>query len=178
MLKFLFTILLNIIGIVILIAVIIVPIMPQFKNDKRVDSLLGAVLCSQGEKLVRESSNNPLFSRVGIAMTPYCVTRNGQKHDMTMRWLLIGLGGFGVAMLFGTVLDIMLVLNLFRRAVVHMAVVRNTPPSFPTTPSMPPSEDLELSLTDKLKRLDEARKSGLIANEDYDRLRQNILEKM
>ena len=178
MLKFLFTILLNVIGIIILIAVIIVPMMPQFRNDKRVDSLLGTVLCSQGERLVRDSSNNPIFSRVGITMTPYCVTRSGQKHDMTMRWILIGLGGFGVAMLFGLVLDIMLILNLFRRAVVHLAVVRNTPPSFSTTPSMPPSEDLELSLTDKLKRLDEARKSGLIPKEDYDRLRQAILEKM
>ena len=89
MIKFLFTILLNVLGIGILILVIVVPISPQFKNDKRVDSVLGTVLCNQGERLVRESSNNPVLSRVGLAITPYCISRNGQKSDVTMRWLLM-----------------------------------------------------------------------------------------
>src|SRR5258707_279557 len=176
MLKFLFTLLLNLIGIIILVAVIVIPIAPQFRNDKRVDSLLGTVLCAQGQRLVREPSNNPVLSRVGLAITPYCISRSGQKNDVTTRWLLIGLGGFGVTMLFGIVLDIMLALNAFRRAVVHLAIWRNTPPRFPTTPTMPPSPDIELSLSDKLKRLDDARQSGSISNDDYNRLRQNILK--
>ncbi len=176
--KFLLTLLLNVIGIGILIAVIIIPIAPQFRNDKRVDSLLGAVLCPQGQRLVREQNTNAMYNRVGITITPYCVSRNGQRGDVTTRWLLIGLGGFGVAMLFGTVLDIMLLLSAFRRGVMHIAVARNTPPSFPTTPTMPPSPDIELSLSDRLKRLDEARQSGLITHDQYDRLRQDILKKM
>lgn len=175
MIRFLFTVLLNVIGILILVAVIIVPVAPQFRNDKRVDSLLGIVLCTQGERLVREPSNNPVLSRVGLAITPYCISRSGQKSDVTTRWLLIGAGGFGVTMLFGIVLDIMLALNGFRRAVVQLAIRRNTPPRFPTTPTMPPTPDLELSLSDKLKQLDEARKSGLISAEDYKRLRQDLL---
>ena len=40
---------------------------------------------------------------------------------------------------------------------------------------MPPSPDLELSLSDKLKQLDDARKSGLISADDYKRLRQDLL---
>ena len=176
MIRFLFTVLLNVIGILILVAVIIVPVAPQFRNDKRVDSLLGTVLCAQGERLVREPSNNLVLSRVGLAITPYCISRSGQKSDVTTRWLLIGAGGFGVTMLFGIVLDIMLALNAFRRAVVQLAIRRNRPVAFSTTPSMPPSEDLEFSLSDKLKRLEEARKSGSISDEDYNRLRQEILK--
>src|SRR5689334_22953249 len=119
MIRFLFTVLINAVGILILVAVIIVPTVPQFRNDKRVDTLLGTVLCAQGERLVREPSNNPLLSRAGLAITPYCISRSGQKSDVTTRWLLIGAGGFGVTMLFGIVLDIMLALNGFRRAVVR-----------------------------------------------------------
>ena len=178
MIKFLFTILLNVIGVCILVAVIVVPIVPQFRNDKRVDSLLGTVLCVQGERLVREPSNNPVLNRVGLAITPYCISRSGQKNDVTTRWLLIGVGGFGVTMLFGIVLDIMLALNAFRRGVVQLAIRRNTPPRFPTTPTLSPSPDIELSLSDKLKRLDEARQSGSITNDDYNRLRQDILSKL
>jgi len=177
MIKFLFTILLNIIGILILIAVIVIPIAPQFRNDKRVDSLLSIVLCNQGEHLIRQPSNNPALSKIGIAITPYCVSRNGQNRDVTIRWILIGLGGFGFTMLFGIVLDIMLLLNGFRRAVMHMAVKRNTLPSFSTTPSMPPSDDIELSLSDKLKQLDEVHRMGAISDDEYRRMRQEILDK-
>jgi hypothetical protein len=112
---------------------------------------------------------------VGLAITPYCLSRSGQKSDVTTRWLLIGAGGFGVTMLFGIVLDIMLALNAFRRAVQQLAVRHNRPVTFSTTPSMPPSEDLELSLSEKLKRLDEAHQTGSISDEEYQRLRQDIL---
>lgn len=177
MIKFLFTILLNVIGIAILIVVIVVPVVPQFRNDKRVDSLLGTVLCNQGESLVREPSNNPILSGVGIAITPYCVGRSG-KRDVTMRWLLIGVGGFGFTMLFGIVLDIMLLINAFRRGVTRMVIARNTAPPFPTVPTMPPSEDLELSISEKLKRLDETRRSGSISDDEYRTMRQEILKKV
>lgn len=177
MIKFLFTILLNIIGLLILIAVIVIPITPQFRNDKRVDSLLSIVLCNQGERVIRQPSNNPALSKIGIAITPYCISRNGQSHDVTMRWILIGLGGFGFTMLFGIVLDIMLLLNGFRRAVMHFSIKRNTLPSFSTTPSMPPSEEIELSLSDKLKQLDEVHLSGSISDEEYRRMRQEMLDK-
>ncbi len=177
MLKFLFSVLLNLIGVGILVAVIIVPGLPQFKNDKRVDSLLAIVLCNQGERVIRQSSNNPVLSKVGLSITPYCVTRNGQSHDVTTRWILIGLGGFAFTMLFGIVLDIMLLLNGFRRVVMHLAVKRNRLPSFSTTPSMPPSDDLELSLKDKLKQLDDVHQAGSISDADYKRMRQEILKK-
>ena len=177
MIKFLFTVLLNLIGVGILVAVIIVPGAPQFRNDKRVDSLLGLVLCNQGERLVRQTSNNPVLGSVGLAITPYCISRNGQNRDVTMRWMLIGLGGFGFTMLFGIVLDIMLLLNGFRRAVMHMSIKRNRLPSFSTTPSMPPSDDLELSLKDKLKQLDDVRLSGSISDEEYKQMRQELLNK-
>ncbi|MBI1282438.1 MAG: hypothetical protein GC179_30205 [Anaerolineaceae bacterium] len=177
MFKFLFSILLNAIGIGLLLAVIIVPGMPQFRNDKRVDSLLGIILCNQGEQLVRQASNNPALSTVGITITPYCISRSGQSRDVTTRWLLIGLGGFGFTMLFGVVLDIMLLLNGFRRAVMHLSIKRNRLPSFSTTPSMPPSDDLALSLKDKLKQLDDVHLSGSISDDEYRKMRQEILDK-
>ncbi len=176
MIKFLFSVVLNLIGVGILVAVIVVPTLPQFKNDKRVDSVLAIVLCNQGERVVRQPSNNPALSKVGLSITPYCITRNGQSRDVTTRWILIGLGGFAFTMLFGIVLDIMLLLNGFRRAVMHFSTKRNRVPSFSTTPSMPPSDDLELSLKDKLKQLDEIHLAGSISDKEYRRMRQDILD--
>ncbi len=177
MIKFLISILLNGIGIGLLVAVIIVPGLPQFRNDRRVDDLLTLVLCSSGERVTREPSNNPALKSVGISITPYCVTRSGQSRDVTIRWLLIGAGGFGFIMLFGVVLDIMLLLNGFRRVVMSLSIRRNRPASFSTTPSMPPSPDVELSLRERLQQLEEVRISGSISDEEYKRMREEILKK-
>lgn len=177
MIKFLISILLNALGIGLLVVVIILPGLPQFRNDRRVDDLLTVVLCSSGEHVVREPSNNPALKSVGLSITPYCVSRSGQRHDVTIRWLLIGVGGFGFIMLFGVVLDIMLLLNGFRRAVMSLSIRRNRPVSFSTTPSMPPSDDVELSLSEKLQQLEAVHRSGSISDEEYQRMREAILKK-
>jgi hypothetical protein len=172
MIKFLLTALLNLIGIGFLILVIVVPITPQFKNDSRVDNLLGLALCNPGEHLVREPVSG-ILSRLGIVITPYCV--NGQaRRDVTFRWITLGLSGFAFVFLFDIVLQIALILNAIRHAIFRSIRRRNSTPSQPVNIPVPPAP---VSLKDQLQQLEDAQKAGLITYDEYDRLRQDILGK-
>ena len=173
MIKFLFTLLLNLIGIGILVVVLVVPLAPQFKNDSRVDTIMAAVLCNPGEKLVRAQSANPLLSRFGVAMTPTCINAQGQRRDVTTRWITIGLGGFAFTFIFGFVLEIVLIINAVRRRIARSMRPREAYPSplVITTAAAAP-------LKDQLRQLEDAKKAGLITFDEYDRLRSEILSKM
>ncbi len=172
MIKFLFTILLNVIGIGFVLVVILLPIVPQFKNDSRVDTVMAAVLCNPGERLIRAQSTNPLLSRFGVAMTPTCI--NGQqRRDVTTRWLTIGLAGFAFTFLFSTVLEVVLILNAIRRRIVRAVRPRDV-----YRPVQQPATLMPLSLSDQLGQLEEAKKAGLITYDEYNQKRSEILKKM
>ena len=174
MIKFLFTMLLNLIGIGILVVVLVVPLAPQFKNDSRVDNLMAAVLCNPGEQMVRVQSTNPLLSRFGIGMTPTCVNTQGQRRDVTTRWIIIGLGGFAFTFLFGIVLEVVLIINAIRRRIARSIMPRDTYASVPMSTPMTAAAPLK----DQLRQLEDAKKAGLITFDEYDRLRSEILSKM
>ena len=160
------------IGIGLLIAVIGIPIAPQFKNDTRVDSVLGVLLCNPGEHLVRNQNSNALLNRVGVVgITPTCITPQGQKRDVTARWITTGLAGFAFTFLFGVVLNIVLVLNAIRRL-----IGRRMRPKSSSAVVVP--APVEVSLSDQLRQLEEAHKAGLVSFDEYDRLRQELLKKM
>lgn len=95
---------------------------------------------------------------------------------MTIRWLLIGVGGFGFIMLFGVVLDIMLLLNGFRRAVMSsLSGATDLPPFRPRPTCRLPT--MWNSVSEKLQQLEEVRMSGSISDEEYKRMREAILKK-
>jgi hypothetical protein len=43
---------------------------------------------------------------------------------------------------------------------------------------MTPSDDIALSLSDKLQRLEDVRLSGSISDDEYDRMRQELRKRM
>jgi len=171
--KFLFTLLLNVIGIGFLIVVIVVPIAPQFKNDSRVDTIMAAVLCNPGEHMVREPITG-ILSRIGIAITPTCINQQGQRRDVTTRWIVIGLGGFAVTFLFGFVLEMVLIANAIRRGIARAVIPRGNAVAAPLPMPPPPSANL----SDQLRQLEDAQKAGLITFDEYEQKRQEILKKI
>src|SRR6185369_2790 len=128
---------------------------PQFKNDSRVDTVMAAVLCNPGEKLVRAQSTNPLLSRFGVAMTPTCITAQGQRRDVTTRWITIGLGGFAFTFLFGIVLEVVLIINAIRRRIARAVIPRDS--YYVSAPVMPPT--VAAPLKDQLRQLEDAKKA-------------------
>jgi len=172
MIKLLFTILLNVIGIGFLIAVLVIPIAPQFKNDSRVDQALGVLLCNGGEYLVREQISNPMLQRFGISgITPTCINPQGQRRDVTTRWITIGVSGFTITFVIGIVLEFVLILNAIRRRIARAVRPQTVGVVVPPPP-------VAVSLSDQLSQLDAAQKAGLITYDEYERLRQEILKKM
>ena len=168
--KILLTILVNILSFAFFAVVMVIPVLPQFQDDPRVNTYLAVILCNPNERLIREKASAGIMSSFGLSMKPTCINQQ-QRRDVTTRWLVIGLGGSGVLFLAGTILEILLVLNAIRRGVVRAVTPRSKNTVVPIIPT-------EATLTDKLRQLEDAHKAGLITYDEYDQKRQELLRKL
>ncbi len=170
-----------ILGLTVLIAL---PALPPLEDSPEMDALLAALLCQPGETVQREQYSYRVGWRgENFGVKVYCLGDDGRR-DVTDRWTLIGMGTLAIPCILGLVLIINRLKRRWSRAQAGAPPVDDllrAPPLVGGQPvrissSAPTSGGL--SLTDRLKQLQEARDAGLLSAQEYERLRQEILNEM
>jgi len=165
--------LLVILAMVGLCVIVVIPVMPFLENSETIDVILQPIFCEPSEKIERDqyaTSANRGGTTFTIAV--YCVSQEGSRRDVIDRWTLIGLGAFLVPFLIGLFAFIAGVGRNSRQgaAVPSSAIVVGG------MPGTIPASSSSASLTQRLKEIQEARDAGLITAEEYERLRQEVLD--
>lgn len=187
--RILIGVLLMVLGFVALFGVIVIPVIPSTEDNVSINNYLQTLLCNSGEKFVREQYQTQDSDGTSYSMTPYCINSERQRQDVTDKWVLMGGGGFALFFFFG----LMLTIGGAKRAVSNQlgALI----PQYTTgtingfevnldglTPEK--IQDLKMQirsagtgdLTAKLRQLQDAKDKGLISTDEYDRVRQRILD--
>ncbi len=188
--RILLGIVLMIVGFVALFGIIVIPVLPPTEDNASINNYLQTLLCNPGEKFVREQYQTRDKDGTNYSMTPYCVNSERQREDVTGKWVLYGGGGFTLFFLLG----LMLTIIGAKRAVQSQAGVfipqytSGTINGFGVNLDGLTSEKLKTlnaqmqafstggDLATKLKQLQDAKDKGLISTDEYDRLRQRILD--
>jgi len=163
-----------------------------------------ADLCKPGEQLVTEQGGESYSYSTGYSHNQYyyCVNDAGTRRDVTLEAAKRFVGGFlpslgtlVIPIISGGLCTVGFFLPLLgfifsRRRRLQTATSQyvfagaNPSTAYPlssATPwsqSPPASSSLSASLTDLLRQLEDARKSGLISEDEYNRMRQEILNSM
>ncbi len=177
---------LMIVGFVALFGIIVIPVLPLTEDNASINNYLQALLCNSGEKFVREQYQTRDSDGTNYSMTPYCEDSDHRREDVTGKWVLYGGGGFTLFFLLG------LMLTIFgaKRAVQSPvgAFTGGMVNGFGVNLDGLTSEKLKTlnaqmqafstggDLTTKLRQIQEAKDKGLISSNEYDRLRQKILD--
>ncbi len=191
-----------VVAFVLLFGFIVFPVIPQFANSPVFDSVLGAVLCQPNETLVREQYSQTFGSEQNFSMNAYCQDAKGNRTDVTGKWTEIGVVGFIVLFLLGMYITTgTLPENQKRKRTPD-----DSDKAFRITPeqiseyrqksraqhasadgsvrvvangsfSLDPSSN-KGDFSDKLRQIQKAHDNGLISTEEYERLRQEILDNM
>ncbi len=166
--------LLMILSMLALCGIIVIPVLPPFEESAEIDGYLLPLLCQPDENIERDQYSGP-GSRGGTSysMDVYCIDKDGERRDETGRWGLIGGGAFVLPFLLGLV---MLIGGLNRNARLTTSTLTVYPSGSQVNlggSSFPSGEGL--SLSERLKQLQDARDAGLVTVEEYERLRQEIL---
>jgi hypothetical protein len=190
-------VLLDVIGVIAILAFFVLPILPGAADNPTVLSVMAALLCQPGETasvdvVVTEDSE-------GTGYTPNvtCIGREGETTDQTGKLFVVGLIAaaipFVLGMLFtmsGVLRNVRQKAQTYRSTVQEMARFINAQGAAPAafsaldaglTPEFRGSTAKHANTGDlvaKLKQLEQARDGGLITQQEYDRLRQEILDKM
>lgn len=182
--------LLMVVSFVLLCGLVVLPVIPFLEDTKAFDDLLQSVFCQEGETVLRDQYQTTDSEGTSYSMDLYCIDREGQRRDVTAQWFLVGIVGFTAPFLIGLFAFIFGVNRGVRRTIT---VTRNnadvlgggstidlssflSPTQTPQTSSFSTSGGGNKSFTEKLKQIQEARDAGLITAEEYDRLRQEILD--
>jgi hypothetical protein len=159
-------------------------------------------LCESGETIETEegSPSRTVGGTWGRPVTIYCVDDEGNRREVTTEFVgdLFGqafqgmpafLGSIGLSFCFTSLIGVGVVMIIIgaivsRRRQTNMVTVGG----IPVSPSQPGAVDVTRyaqqpgksggDLTAKLRQLEEARAKNLISAEEYDRLRQQILDSM
>ncbi|MEO8396022.1 MAG: SHOCT domain-containing protein [Chloroflexota bacterium] len=157
-----------------------------------------ADLCKPGEELVTERGAESYSFSNGYShsQTYYCVNDAGTRRDVTFDAAKNFIGGFlpslgtlVIPIAGGGLCSIGFFLAIFgfifsRRRTFQNAssqyvfAGQNVPSSFTATPSAPVRPPAQGDLAAKLRQIEEAHKSGLITEDEYNRMRQEILDSM
>ena len=162
-----------------------------------------AELCEEGETLEEEQGASVYTQGQGYGRptTLYCVNEDGERRDVTMdmvegmlgddffssisntvgqTFLSIGLSIVGIfLMVIGGIMSLggkrknMMMVNPYNSSI-------NMNPMQPIQPMQPTqaAENNPQSLTAQLQQLEQAYKQNLISREEYDKARENLLNKM
>ncbi len=177
---------------VFLFGFIVLPVIPQIGDAPVFDSVLGAVLCAPDQTLVRDPYSQTFGSETTFSMDVYCQDAQGERIDVTGKWGPIGLVGYLVLFLPGMYVTTgALQKNRQKKKqenVPHSAHVPEQIAKFQRrVRAQDAAEDGSAKIvtkggganfTDKLKQIQEARDNGLIDDEEYEHLRQKILDDM
>ncbi len=165
-------IILSIIGLFLLI---VIPVLPFAEDNQTIDNLLTWLICQPGETIQRHQYATYRPGETSYSMTVDCVNNEGQTYDATGRWMLIGMGAFLAPFLLGLFGFIAGVQQ--RAKAVSAGLLDQDIFAAVSVPGATPSRE-NLSLTERLKDLQKAREEGLISEREYERMRQQILDRM
>ena len=163
-------------------------------------------LCEPGETIETDEgqSGRTTGGTWGRSITVYCVDDEGNRRDVTNEFggNLLGqaftgipafLGGVGLSMCFTSLIAVGVVLLVIGSVITRRSRQQNMVtvggiPGVQVYTNQPGAVDVSRyvqqqskpggDLTAKLRQLEEARNKGLISAEEYDRLRQQILDMM
>lgn len=162
-------------------------------------------LCEPGEKIETEEgpSSRTVGGTWGRPITVYCVDDEGNRREVTGQFAgdLFGqafasmpafLGGIGLSMCFSSLIVVGIILLIIGSIITRRSqprtvmaggipgvqVYTNQPGAVDVTRYVQQQSKSGGDLTAKLRQLEEARNKGLISAEEYDRLRQQILDTM
>ncbi len=187
---------------VFLVGFIIFPVIPQLADSPVFDSILGVVLCQPGETLVRDPYSQVFGGEQTFTMNVYCQDAKKKQVDVTSKWTGIGVVGFVALFLPGMYITTgTLSTNRKRKRVPDDSgnAFRVTPEQVNEYRQKTRAQHGSANGTGqaaangrsafdhsggdddfshKLKQIQEAHDSGLISDEEYEHLRQNILDEM
>ncbi|MBI1281992.1 MAG: hypothetical protein GC179_27955 [Anaerolineaceae bacterium] len=183
-------IVLMIVGFVALFGIIVIPVLPPTEDNVSVNNYLQQLLCNPGEKFVREQYQTHDSDGTGYSMTPYCVNSERQREDVTGKWVLYGGGGFTLFFLLGLVLTISGAKGAVQSQIntfipqyssgsvngVGITLDGLTSEKLQSLKTQMQAFSTGGDLTTKLRQIQEAKDKGLISSDEYDRLRQRILD--
>lgn len=157
-----------------LCVIIVLPVLPFLESNQTIDSILQPLVCEPGEKIERDQYQTA-GSRGGtvFTMNVYCINSEGSRRGATDRWTLIGAGIFVVPFLVGLFGVIFGASRSAQKAVAEGSL--GVTPGGQVVTKSPASSDTSSTLAKKLNELEEARDAGLITADEYERLRQEIL---
>lgn len=155
--------LLMIVSMVLLFAIIVVPVIPFLDNSPLIDGYLKPIMCQPDERIERrpyQTSGN----RGGVVFTMdvYCINNENQQREESDRWMLAGMASFALPFVVGLI--------------TFIAGVGGPTTTTTTTPKIVTKQPDSETLSDKLRELKQAKDDDLISSEEYDRLRQKILD--
>jgi hypothetical protein len=166
-----------------LIVLVVVPVLPPFEENESIDAMLLPIVCQTGETILRDQYSEP--AREGgtaYSMNVYCIDKDEERRDETGRWVIISMLIFGAP--FG--LGMLMIIGGAARGATKMATNIGTfaqPTSSPFSTGtasfsagQPAQPQAGQTLSARLKQLDDARNQGLITPEEYDQMRQKILD--
>lgn len=161
----------------------ILPVLPFTASTPEIDRYLTPLLCEPGETLNRnQSSYSYRPGSISFTMHPECVNSEGQERSVKDRFILLGVGVYLATFLPGLFLFIAGITRATRKMVTQTMSdngINIRVFSLDDGTIQPGAvQTSTASLTDRLRQLEEARDNGLISDEEYDRLRQEILDSL
>lgn len=177
--------LLILVGMAALMAIVVLPVLPFTEADTNIDDFLGSFICTDGQlqRELYQTSYRP--GSTSFSMEVFC-QRGEERTDVTTNWILLGIFGFTVPFIIGLFLVIGGTTRHATRAVASMANVTVTTTNGTTRvihlgdlidkAHTIQQNQSDLTLAERLKQLEDARAQGLISEEEYERLRKEILQ--
>ncbi|MCL4877996.1 MAG: hypothetical protein KJ064_15165 [Anaerolineae bacterium] len=165
--------LLMIFSMVVLFGVTVIPVIPAFEDNQTIDDLLQPLMCQSGETIQRDQYSRSDTRGTSYSMEVYCVKNNELKRDVTNRWIMVGVVGFVAPFLIGLFSFLVGVIRGAAKLTGQVVSPLITSPGVMVTTvgkggaSMP--------LADRLKQVEDAHRAGLISLDEYERMRQEIM---
>jgi hypothetical protein len=177
-----------------LFALVVIPVLPFGENNPTLMQIKGALLCEPGQQYVMEGQNFSDNRGSGRRFQVYCVTANRTKISVMDKDFLVSALIFVVPLLIGLAFVIIGAAaasrNTVKRALqsgtqmqdgvlnVGGMQIRVQPGGVVqgATPQAFQSSQTSADLAEKLQQIEEARSKGLITKDEYDRMRQHILD--
>jgi hypothetical protein len=114
-----------------------------------------------------------------------CVSENGESRDVTENWTFISAAIFAIPFLLGLFAFIGGVTRIGAKTLAAQAAAASTAAANTTPVASGSAQNLAgsqtftpqgKSLTERLKEIQDARNSGMITSDEYERLRREILD--
>jgi hypothetical protein len=164
-----------IVGMVALFAIVVIPVLPFLETSPEIDNFLAPLICGPNERIEREQYSTTDREGTSYSMNVNCVDLENQSRDATGRWVLVGIVGFTVPLVVGLFAFIFGVNRFVAKR--KNQFVSGIPLSMSGQPfSITFGPDDDKSLTERLQELQQAYDSRLISKEEFDRLRQEVLD--